>query len=223
MDPALLLIEKYFDRASKEDQDKCLRGQMYWCPCLHFDLDVRLLRIRSIDPLHTKPTELVLSRMDESAFTDVHKPSLNPPLRWDEELVVFRAKRRPVILLSSQTELWSPVRGTAPRPQYLLAVPVYSFHPNHSERFKAKVMIFNYPDLFYLPANPDFDLEESFVNFGQTQVVPREWLKKRRICLTTDAYDLLTAWFNYFASPGEANDLAQLMLLHRKDKLPLLA
>ena len=225
VDSDMLLVDKYYVKASNQDQEKCLRGQIYWSPCLHFRPDVQLLRVESEDPLLQRPTKLALCPMSEGAFTDTHKPSLHPPLRWDEELMVLRAKKRPVIIFSNESELWSPVTGANPLPRCFLVAPMYTFHPNHSERFKARVVTFNYPDLFYMPADSELGMQEGFVNFGQMQVVPKTWLEPTRVCLTADACELLTSWFGYYVCQDQSESLGSLislMLEHHQEKEPFL-
>lgn len=213
-----LIFEPYYRDATSEEQNQSPRGNIYWCPALYFQQSIRVLNLHSHDPYHKNPTLFLLDKEDTNAFQDrTHKPILDPPLQADEELVVFSAKRRPAILLSSHTETWQ-LRSGATRDECYLVAPVFSFHDGDDEIWKAKTWAFNYREIFYLPEDKTLRIDEGIVRFDRIQVVPRRWLKKRHVALTPDVLAVLTSWFQFYLT-GIADELTRELIFPHRDEV----
>ena len=202
---ALDLVDDYYVSATRKEQRDYLRGHIYWCPCCFLAERLQILCPRGSDPYHKLPTLFETRAIDPLKFNDPpHTPLTNPTLKADEELVVFRAKRRPVIALSSKSEPWK-YRGGKTRTRSVLVAPVYSFSETHSPEWRTGVRALAYRELFYLPENSMLKLNESFVRFDLTHVVPGRWLKPKLACLHPDALELLTDWFSFYVT-GEMQE-----------------
>lgn len=199
------LVDQYYLKATSKEQDQYSRGQMYWCPCLYFDRKLTILYPRGLDPYDRRPPIWETKRSDPRAFGDQpHKPLLKPKLEADEEFVVFKAKKRPVILLSSQSEPWR-YRDGRTREECILIAPMYSFDDSDSLEWKLKIRALAYRELFYLPGDSSLGIKEGFVRFDRAHVVPRQWLERMRICLHPEALDILNEWFQFYLT-GTAGD-----------------
>ncbi|MGB9300663.1 MAG: hypothetical protein WCD51_08735 [Anaerolineae bacterium] len=195
---ALDLIDKYYVGATNKQQDQYPRGHIYWCPCCYFDEETTILRPRGTDPYGKKPPLFETQKVDPRRFNDpVHPPVLRPKLEADEEFLVLRAKNRPVIVLSSQSQAWRTRDGRERIPCMLVA-PVYSFHEDDPAEWKLWMRALRYPDLFWLPQDDTVGMQESFVRFDRIHVVPQRWLRRKGVRLHQDALDVLTDWFRFY-------------------------
>jgi len=192
------LVSQYYLKATSREQNQYTRGQMYWCPCLYFDQELRILHPRGFDPYDRLPPIWETKRIDPRAFNDQpHKPLLKPKLGADEEFVVLTAKKRPVVLLSSQSEPWRYRSGKA-REECFLVAPLYSFEDSDPIAWKLKIRALAYRELFYLPADDNLAVEEGFIRFDRAHVVPKRWLGRMHVCLHPDALLILTTWFQFY-------------------------
>ena len=212
---ALDLVDDYYMPATREEQKDYPRGHIYWCPCCYLTERLLTLYPRGSDPYHKLPTLFETCAIDPRKFNDPpHTPLTNPTLEADEELVVFRAKSRPVIVLSSKSEPWQ-YRGGKTRTRSVLVAPVYSFSETDNPKWKPRVRALAYRELFYLPENEMLNLNESFVRFDLTHIVPGRWLKAKLACLHQDALDLLTDWFSFYVT----GELQEYLEEHRNNLL----
>ena len=203
-----LIFEPYYREVPSTDQKRCSRGHICWCPCLYFKPQIQILNLNTFDPHHKNPTLFQLDRIKVEAFQErTHKPLVNPPLGADEELLVFTAKRRPVIILSSRTEVWQ-LRDKGNREECYLVAPIFSFHEGDDEVWKARVWAYYYRELFYLPEDKKFGMDEGMVRFDRLQVVPRDWLSRSDTALTEDVLCLFTGWFQFYVT-GLADELTR--------------
>jgi hypothetical protein len=192
------LVKQYYLSATIREQNEYTRGQLYWCPCLYLDPKLRVLDSSDIAPHNHRPPKWKTRTIDPRQFNvPTHPPLTNPRLEADEEFVVLAAKRRPVILLSSQTEPWK-YRGGEIRQECFLVAPMYSFDETDPPKVRVRIRALAYRELFYLPGHDPLRIRESYVRFDRVQVVPKGWLERRKVCLHPDALYLLTAWFQYY-------------------------
>lgn len=202
---ALDLIDDYYVPATRKAQKDYPRGHIYWCPCCYLTERLSILYPRGSDPYHKEPTLFETRVIDPRNFNDPpHTPLTNPKLEADEELVVFHAKRRPVVMLSSKSEPWQ-YRAGKTRTRSVLVAPLYSFSEADSPEWKLRVRALAYRELFYLPENGELNLKESYVRLDLTHIVPGRWLKPKLACLHPDALQLLTDWFNFYVT-GEMDE-----------------
>jgi hypothetical protein len=70
-----------------------------------------------------------------------------------------------------------------------------------------------------MPEDVQFGMREGFVRFDQTQVVPKKWLKRRRVSLTNDALDLLTRWFQFYLTCIADEATRDVIFAYREESL----
>jgi hypothetical protein len=212
---ALELVDEYYLSATHKEQSKYPRGHIYWCPCCYFSRRLSILYPRGSDPYDKMPTLFETKEIDPRKFNDPpHKPLRRPRLEAEEEFVVLRAKKRPVIVLSSKTEPWKRRDGRI-RTQCVLVAPMYSFRETDGLDWKLRIRALAYHELFYLPGNETLGINESFVRFDRAHIVPSGWLKGKRVCLHPDALELLTEWFLFYLT----GELDEFLREHRDELL----
>jgi len=196
------LISRYYESATTQEQNRYERGQIYWAPSLFIERELKVLYPRGEPPWGTEPTLWEIRPEDDSTFQ--HQPLRRPELRADEAFVVLKAKRRPVIIMSSHPEVWT-YRSGQRREEVFLVIPMFSFEEEDPVEFKLRMKALSYRELFYLPEDAVLGMEEGFARFDRCHVVPKKWLRRRRVTLSADALDLMTEWFNFFLT-GKASD-----------------
>ena len=213
------LIDKYYRKSIPAEQRDFHRGQIYSCPSFYFRPEIHVVRAKWVDAKQQNALfELQRISMDEFAKT-THMPLHSPKLQLeaDEEFISFRAKMRKVIVFSSKTEEW-PLTGVMLRDECYLVVPMFSFHDNHNPKWKLKTRAYGYKELFYLPEDISLGLVEGCVRFSSANVVPKQWLIGKDVCLTKEALECMTAWFHFYLT-DVADSLVQMILEYRIDCL----
>jgi len=196
------LISCYYENATTQEQNRYERGQIYWAPSLFIEGELKVLYPRGEPPWGTEPTLWEIRRGNSSTFE--HLPLERLELRADEAFITLKGKRRPVIIMSSHPEVWTYTSGQR-REEVFLVMPMFSFGEDDTVEFKLRMKALSYRELFYLPENPSLQMEEGFVRFDRTHVVPKRWLRRRHIKLSADALLVITEWFNFYLT-GEASD-----------------
>lgn len=191
-------------------------GAVFIAPISYVDGPLQALGIVSVDPFHKMPPGLRLQPVNDSTFD-------HPPvkefigLEYNEGLLVYKAKVRPVILFSVASR-------TAPRnsgsDETFLCLPIFGLDQFPPE-FVQSVKAFKYINRFYLPSSVRPKFEEGMIRFDRTQVVHTANLKRRDppIRLTPDAIYVLQEWFRYYVT-GVCEDF---VLEHQKIELEKLA
>lgn len=195
------LISRYYESATTQEQNGYERGQIYWAPSLFIEHELKAFYPRGQPPWGTEPTLWEIRREDDSTFE--HPPLRRPELRADEAFVVLKAKRRPVIIMSSHPEVWT-YRSGQRREEVFLVIPMFSFEEDPVE-FKLRMKALSYRELFYLAEDAVLGMEEGFARFDRSHVVAKKWLRRRGVRLSADALDVMTEWFNFFLT-GKASD-----------------
>ena len=65
---------------------------------------------------------------------------------------------------------------------------------SYSQTFIDRVKSYAYNQLFYMPPDTQYGLQESFVRFDRLQVVHERWLVPRNVVLEPDFLDALQSW-----------------------------
>ncbi len=213
------LIGKYYRKSIPDEQHKFERGQIYYCPIFYSQEKIDLLDLKYVDPADKNPPIFEIRSANKDAFSDrLHKPLVKPRLNIDEEIVAVKAKRRKVIVLSSNTERWL-LREGKPRDECYLVLPMFSFHEGDDVEWKLRLGAYAYKELFYLPEETSLRLTEGYIRFDRAQSVPSAWLDSAGgICLTREALNVLTGWFQFYLT-SVANDDIRILLEYREAAL----
>ncbi|MEK6251648.1 MAG: hypothetical protein AABM43_06860 [Actinomycetota bacterium] len=128
-----------------------------------------------------------------------HPPIHSIRLESTEAAVVTRTKRnRPVIIVggSAASELRPEKHPT--HLDVLWTVPVYGAS-NYSEEIRRRIQVYDFANLFYLPASKAPQFAEGFARLDHAQPVRRDLLRTHRgLRLTEDALGALREWMVSF-------------------------
>lgn len=144
--------------------------------------------------------DLELATADRDAFRTEEQPIHPLKLRSNERAAIVRCKFRPVILLSNATDESEPSRRHG---EAFLVAPVYGFSGDdgktpYPQEFMDRVKAYAYNAFFYLPDNGKPFFSEGFVRFDRIQVVHKNWLTRRTICLNPEAVECLQSWLGLY-------------------------
>jgi hypothetical protein len=129
---------------------------------------VKVLRYDASD--HTRSLYQV-KRYEEDDRS--HMPIAELQLRKDENYYVYIGKERPLVVVGAIKSKW----GNPLKPENLfVCVPVFSFKPRHTDEFRIETIGFRYPNLFYLPSDPNGCSESSVARFELAQPISRQAL-----------------------------------------------
>ena len=190
-------------------------GQFFWAPALYlFGEQGRspyVVRTEYSQP-GRDPAYRVSPMQPSGEFSlpQDHDPTLGT--RSDERAVIIRAKRRPVILISTPVSPWADSRRR--HDDSFLIAPVYSFagdetKQTYSPTFIERVKGYFYWQLFYLPGDPSVGIREGFVRLDRIQAIHKTLLEHMAVRLSDDAQPLLHSWIRVYLGEtlSEVDDL----------------
>jgi len=194
------LVQQYYERHTVGD-DACLTpGALFRAPILELENEPWFAHLDRIDPTHQRPSTFLLGKRRRDADPFDHTPTKEPGLEVEsnEALVVFKAKKRPVVLFSLSPGEWR-LRSGRPADEAFLCIPSYTIE-GYAPEHVAAVRCFKYATLFYLPEDLEFRRKEAMLRFDRSQLVLKSQLERISPSqrLTTDALMLLQGWFRYW-------------------------
>ena len=176
----------------------------------------------------TEPTKTIASRFQpQAAGQDAFRrtiPLAVPKLETNEEFVVVRAKRRPVILLMPEAAPFGVdnkgYRGKVQRHLCLVGQVFGLADPKtgqaeFSVSFVERVRKMEFPQLMFLPSRPGFLEVDSLLRLDEVQSVFTPNLEPTRLALAEEVAQLLRGQLQYLfagAGPTSYTDLRQLLL-----------
>ena len=132
-----------------------------------------------------------------------HFPVHELRLQNDEALLVDRAKRRPVVVMSQRNEYWA-MGGARLSERGLVCLPMYSFQRDDSQEFRDRVRAQEYPWWLHLP---DYrSLREGFARIDRLQTIEELQLQPTQYALTESALWFASEWLRYYLT-GEIDEL----------------
>jgi len=138
-----------------------VRGQFCYTFVPYATENLQLWRPAQYDASQTAATDFRIAAAGQDAFARA-VPLYAPKLETNEEFVVMKAKRRPVIVVSpAPPDPGIPApRGTRIYRRMALVIPVFSLVDTVMERLKFpesfidRVRTLEFPEFFYLPREP---------------------------------------------------------------------
>jgi len=208
------LVERYYRTTSDAEAQRLERGQLCWGPGLYLSSSLATLQLTTYNPHNESLNRYAVSptRPFEQLFN--HTPVHDIRLQHDEELLIIRAKRRLMAVVSQAPIPWAPAGGRLAELGYV-CVPLYSFHQNDSPEFRARVQAMEYPWWVYFPANDNLRIYEGFARLDRIQVIEKNMLSPRSVALTEDGLWLLSEWVRYYLT----EEIEPLFMEDRRDRL----
>lgn len=178
------------------------------------------LLLSNFDPTEARDPEFLITGRNENIFQ--HPPLKRYKLENGEAFILGKAKwGRPVVVLAARGSDVFAGPGTADPLDTVLCAPVYGAD-QFPEPIRARIRAYEFPNLFYLPANPSPSFGEGFVRFDHVQAIKRDRLRSRRpVMLSEDSRRALEEWLIYYMTGRMAAD--SLILLYREEQLAKLA
>jgi hypothetical protein len=199
------LVEKYYRDTTIADSKLLRRGQLCWAPSQYLPSNITTLEL-----IHYEPTDerrnryAVLPNPPENLLFN-HTPVLELHLEHDEELIVVKAKRRKLIVMSQTPSLWVP-GGSRLREIGLVCLPLYSFKPTDTVEFRNRIKALEYPWWIYVPSDSTYHVNEGFVRLDRLQVIEKSLIQPINVAITDDALFLVSEWLRYCLS-GEIESI----------------
>ena len=190
-------------------------GQFFWAPALYLfgEQGRNPYVVRSAYNQSRRDYDYRVSPMQSAReFSAPQEPDPTLGTRSDERAVILRAKRRPVILISTPASPWSDSRRR--HDDSFLVAPVYSFGGDetklaYSPTFIERVKGYFYWQLFYLPGDRGAGIREGFVRLDRIQAMHQSLLEHMPVRLSDDAQPLLRNWIRVYLGEtlSEVDDL----------------
>lgn len=198
-----LLCDRYYEALDVNDRMAFKPGQIYYAPILYPVQDTPyFLKVDDHDPKGAQPTTYKIEPFTKSKTSDYeHPPIKELPLEADELLFVQKGKMRTCICLANIEVDW------ANRQKVCLVAPIFGFN-ERTDEFKNRVIAYQYPNLFFLPADPKTGLDkDSAVRMELIQPVSKGGMQpfvtaidKNPVQLTSEAYYLFLNHHTKFIS-----------------------
>jgi hypothetical protein len=200
-------------------------GQIFWTHAYYPHEHLELWRPVP-DP--TEPTKTIASQFRITpAGQDAFRRTLPlhlPKLETNEEFIVVRAKRRPVVLIQGELPLAGKddrgFRGKIQRRRTLVAqvfglADVRTGAREFSESFVNRVRTMEFPQLMFLPQQAGVFDVDSMLRLDEAQSVFVPQLEATLFCLADDVANVLRHQINFLltgAGPNDYTDLRELLL-----------
>ena len=160
------LVGQYYRSTSEAEASRLERGQLCWGPGLYLPYRLATLHLTHYDPRDEQRNRYSLSENMPPNQLFNHTPIHELRLESDEELLVIKAKRRLMAVISQSPQTWPP-GGARLRERGYVCLPLYSFHPNESPEFRSRIQALEYPWWVYLPAETTLRIREGFARLDR--------------------------------------------------------
>jgi hypothetical protein len=144
-------IREFYAAVPQEERYKFHAGQFCRAPVPYVPSchPLSLLDIKDYDPLNETRITFRIVPATANAFRDRHIPIKALEWETDEEIFPLKAKKRPVLIVSTEQYDATAVRTPDRLITYLVA-PVYSVSADHDPAFIARMRHLEYNQFFYL-------------------------------------------------------------------------
>lgn len=205
------LVGEFYRHVTQIESRQLDRGQICWGPVRYLSSQVQCVTLTSYNPLDERLNAYSMSthEPDEPSVFD-HPPVHELRLQSNEALLVDRAKRRPVVVMSQKNESW-PTAGARLAERGLVCLPMYSFHPNDSQEFRRRIWAQEYPWWLYLPEH--LSLLEGFARLDRLQTIEETHLQPTLYALTDDALWFASEWMRYYMT----EEIDEFLLEYRQE------
>ena len=211
------LIEEFYRSVEPVEARQLNRGQICWGPILYMSSQIQRIELESYNPIdeHSNRYALLTSEPDDASLFD-HTPIHEIRLQNNEELLVNKAKPRPVIVVSQRNYFWN-MGGARLSERGLVCIPIYSFQDDDSNEFRSRIKAQEYPWWIYLPE--DRRVREGFARLDRLQVIEETHLQPRSFALSDDALWFVSEWLRYYMT----NEIDPLFWEARRESIQALS
>jgi hypothetical protein len=226
-----MFIDEWFDKdfyrqspLGYHTQSNFAFGQVFWTHAYYPHENLELWRpvIDPNDPTKTIATNFRIVAAGRDAFKRTI-PLHVPKLETNEEFLVVRAKRRPVVLIQPEVPVAVDNRGYRGKIQRrrCLVAQVYGLAdtrtniPEFSPSFVDRVRRMEFPQFFFLPQKAGLFEVDSLLRLDELQSVFTPHLEPSQFALSDPVTSILSGQWKYLAAgvgPSEYSELRELLL-----------
>ncbi len=208
------LVEQYYQSTRVADGKLLSRGQLCWAPGYYLAPNITTVELTSYDPRDERRNRYAILPNPPEDLLFNHTPVHEIGLKYNEELLVIKAKMRLFVIASQKPILWPAGAGRLSERGFV-CLPLYSFHSTDPPDIRARVEALEYPWWIYLPENKNLRTKEGFIRLDRVQVIEERLIKPITIALTGDALFFISEWLRYYLT----EEIEPIFLEDRKESL----
>ncbi|MBI2907050.1 MAG: hypothetical protein HYX92_05280 [Chloroflexi bacterium] len=199
------LVGEYFTNTTVAEAKRLKRGQICLGHALYLESNVATIALCEYKPEneHLNRYKVLWNTPREALFN--HTPVHELQLASDEEFLVIKAKKRPLVILSERNEGWGAAADRT-REKAVTCAPMYSFHERDTREFRDRVYACEYPCWVYVPKHDALHVKEGFLRLDRLQVIEESCLEPIPKALTESALYAVSEWLRYYLR-GEIDPL----------------
>ena len=207
------ILDPFFKAINSDYRHSFLPGQVFWTYYFYTQENLKFWRPANYDETGTAATEFVITSSTEDAFRR-STPLQSPKLETDEEFIVTRAKKRPVILIAptpERIELGQKIRGGRKIHKNLcLVAPLYSAvdaygDPKFPAEFIDRTRNMEFPHLFFVPETSPY-LRHSICRLDSIRAVFHPHLEPKDLQLSDEAMNVFLGQIEFFLTGEYSGD-----------------
>ena len=225
-----MFIDEWFDKGYYRQlplnyRDHFVFGQLFWTHAYYPHENLEFWRPIPTpgEPTKTIASQFQLQAAGKDAFDRAY-PLHAPKLETNEEFIVIRAKRRPVMLLQQEAAVENAdnagYRGRFQR-HLALAGLIFGLSDAKTGRLEfspsivERVRRMEFPELLFLPKMPGILEVDSMLRLDETQSVFRANLAPTQFALSEDLCEILRHQFQFLitrSAPSPYTELREILL-----------
>jgi len=208
------LFDHFYRQTTAAESHLLGRGQLCWGPIQYLAQRLATLQLVYYDPRDERNNtyQITPNQTLDQAFN--HTPVHDLNLHSDEEMLMVKAKLRPMAVISQKPTEWTLAGGRLNEKGYI-CVPLYSFHQDESQEFRNRVWAVEYPSWVYLPGDTRLGMKEGFARLDRVQVLDKELISPTQVALSEDALWWLSEWLRYYLT----EEIEPLFMEERQERL----
>lgn len=211
------LISEYYRGTTQAEAKKLNFGQICFAPGYYLTDNITTLELVDYNPKNERLNRYAVARPQQPVLFN-HTPVHDLHLEHNEEMLVIKAKKRPFIIASHSPLEW-PLGATRLKEKGFVCLPIFSFHPEDTTAFKARIAAMEYPCWIYLPEDTSRNIKEGFIRLDRLQVIEKNHIEPTQTALTEDSWFFISEWLRYYLT----NQIEDVFMDERKEmmsKLP---
>jgi hypothetical protein len=206
----------FFDSIGSNFRQSFQVGQFFWTHVYFAEEQLQFWRPKDYDETETSASEFCIHASYRDAFNR-SRPLVVPQLKVDEEFIVVRAKKRPVILLSpvpGKIDIRGIRRGGKINKNQCVVAPLFSVHDAEGNAkypidYVDRVRRMEFPNLFFVPEKPVRGIRHSICHLDCLQTSFPNHLDPLDLCLSSDVLQVLKGQLRLFLTQEYRGDYSE--------------
>jgi len=198
-------IDAFYKDVGPDFRNRFMRGQLFWTHVYYAYENLELWRPKDLDETKTYSAEFVITSSKIDAFNR-RTPLYTPRLEINEEFIVIRAKRRPVVLLAPKQEIINTKKIKGGRKVNLnlcVVAPLYSVvdqegSAKYSQDFIDRIRKLEFPHLFFFSENQNKGIRPSICRLDCIQVCFVNHMEALDLCLDDEVLNVFLGQVRFY-------------------------